>query len=149
MSIHLHDSTHSMNRVTRWLSRASPGLFAAYAVTMAFSTYFAMYSFRKPFAAAHFSGAMIGPLDLKSALIISQLLGYALSKFLGIKVNSEMRPGQRAWALVLLIAWAEAALILFAVLPPQGKVVALFLNGLPLGTVWGVVFSFLEGRRTS
>jgi hypothetical protein len=25
----------------------------------------------------------------------------------------------------------------------------LFLNGLPLGTVWGVVFSFLEGRRTS
>ena len=34
-------------------------------------------------------------------------------------------------------------------LPPQGKVVALFLNGLPLGTVWGVVFSFLEGRRTS
>jgi hypothetical protein len=28
-------------------------------------------------------------------------------------------------------------------------VIALFLNGLPLGTVWGVVFSFLEGRRTS
>jgi hypothetical protein len=28
-------------------------------------------------------------------------------------------------------------------------VVALFLNGIPLGTVWGVVFSFLEGRRTS
>ena len=59
-----------------------------------------------------------------------------------------MRPGHRAWALVLLIAWAETALVLFAVLPPQGKVVALFLNGLPLGTVWGVVFSFLEGRRT-
>lgn len=116
---------------------------------MAFSTYFAMYSFRKPFAAAHFSGAVIGPLDLKSALIISQLVGYALSKMLGIKFNSEMKPSQRAWALVLLIAWAEAALLLFAVLPPQGKVVAIFLNGLPLGTVWGVVFSFLEGRRTS
>jgi hypothetical protein len=135
--------------VTRWLARASPGLFATYAVTMAFSTYFAMYSFRKPFAAAHFSGADIGPLDLKSALIISQLLGYALSKMLGIKFNSEMKPSQRAWALVLLIAWAETALLLFAVLPPQGKVVAIFLNGLPLGTVWGVVFSFLEGRRTS
>jgi hypothetical protein len=50
---------------------------------------------------------------------------------------------------VLLIAWAEAALVLFAVLPPAGKVIALFLNGLPLGTVWGIVFSFLEGRRTS
>jgi hypothetical protein len=124
-------------------------MFAAYAVAMAFTTYFAMYSFRKPFAAAHFSGSTFGALDLKSALIISQLLGYALSKFLGIKFNSEMRPGQRAWALVLLIAWAEVALVLFAVLPPPGKVVALFLNGLPLGTVWGVVFSFLEGRRTS
>jgi len=136
-------------RVTQWLTRTSPGLFATYAVVMAFSTYFAMYSFRKPFAAAHYSGYSFGALDLKSALIISQLLGYALSKFLGIKVNSEMRPGQRAWALVLLIVWAEVALVLFAILPPPGKVVALFLNGLPLGTVWGVVFSFLEGRRTS
>jgi hypothetical protein len=116
---------------------------------MAFTTYFAMYSYRKPFAAAHFEGATFWVLDLKSALIVSQLFGYALSKFLGIKFNSEMPPHRRAWALVFLIVWAEVALVLFAVLPPQGKVGALFLNGLPLGTVWGVVFSFLEGRRTS
>lgn len=137
------------HRVTRWLRSASPGLFAAYAVMMAFTTYFAMYSFRKPFAAAHFSDQTFWILDLKSALIVSQLLGYALSKFLGIKFNSEMPPQRRAWALVFLIVWAELALVLFAILPPQGKVVALFFNGLPLGTVWGVVFSFLEGRRTS
>jgi hypothetical protein len=137
------------HRITRWLAQTGAGPFAVYAVVMAFTTYFAMYSFRKPFAAAHFAGASIGALDLKSALIISQLCGYALSKFLGVKVNSEMRAGQRAWALVILIVWAELALVLFAVLPPGGKVFALFLNGLPLGTVWGVVFSFLEGRRTS
>ena len=135
--------------VTRWLTRASPGLFATYAVAMAFTTYFAMYSFRKPFAAAHFAGASFWILDLKSALIISQLAGYALSKFLGIKFNSEMPPGRRAWSLIALILFAEAALVAFAVLPPWGKVIALFLNGLPLGTVWGIVFSFLEGRRTS
>jgi len=139
----------SGHRVTRWLARASPGLFATYAVAMAFTTYFAMYSFRKPFAAAHYAGATLWILDLKSALIISQLCGYALSKFLGIKFNSEMAPSRRAWALVILIVWAEAALLLFAVLPPSGKVFALFLNGLPLGTVWGICFSFLEGRRTS
>jgi hypothetical protein len=139
-------STHP---ITRWLSRASPGLFAAYAVTVAFTTYFAMYSFRKPFAAAHYAHATFWILDLKSALIISQLAGYALSKMLGVKFNSEMPPQRRAWALVLLIAWGEIALVLFAVLPPAGKVAALFLNGLPLGTVWGIVFSFLEGRRTS
>jgi Family of unknown function (DUF5690) len=135
--------------VTRWLARASPAVFAAFAVAMAFSTYFAMYSFRKPFAAAQFTGATFWVLDLKTALVISQVIGYALSKFLGIKFNSEMPPQRRAWALVFLIAWAELALVLFAVLPPPGKVVALFLNGLPLGAVWGVVFSFLEGRRTS
>src|SRR5215470_12632074 len=137
------------NRVTRWLARASPGLFATYAVLMAFSTYFAMYSFRKPFAAAHFADGRFWILGLKDALVISQLIGYALSKLLGVKFNSEMPPQRRAWALVLLIAWAEVALVLFAVLPPEGKVAAIFLNGLPLGTVWGVVFSFLEGRQTS
>lgn len=139
----------SNHRVTRWLARASPGLFATYAVVMAFTTYFAMYSFRKPFAAAHYADAVAWGLDLKSALIISQLCGYALSKMLGIKFNSEMPPQRRAWALLLLIAWAEAALVVFAIVPPEGKVIALFLNGLPLGTVWGIVFSFLEGRRTS
>lgn len=142
-------SERADHRITRWLTKVSPGLFAAYAVTMAFTTYFAMYSFRKPFAAAHYSEDTFWILDLKSALIVSQLIGYALSKFLGIKFNSEMPPQRRAWALVFLIVWAELALVLFAVLPPQGKVLALFLNGLPLGTVWGVVFSFLEGRRTS
>ncbi|MEO6777492.1 MAG: DUF5690 family protein [Kofleriaceae bacterium] len=136
-------------RITRWLARASPGMFATYAVAMAFTTYFAMYSYRKPFAAAHYAGATFWILDLKSALIISQLCGYALSKFLGIKFNSEMRPQRRAWALIVLIVWAELALVLFAVMPPGGKVLALFLDGLPLGAVWGVVFSFLEGRRTS
>ena len=25
----------------------------------------------------------------------------------------------------------------------------MFLNGIPLGMVWGLVFSFLEGRKTS
>jgi len=139
----------STHRITQWLARASPGLFAAYAVTVAFTTYFAMYSFRKPFAAAHYADATFWILDLKSALVISQLAGYALSKMLGVKFNSEMPPQRRAWALVLLIAWGEIALVLFAVLPPAGKVAALFLNGLPLGTVWGIVFSFLEGRRTS
>ena len=139
----------SGHRVTRWLTRASPGLFATYAVAMAFTTYFAMYSYRKPFAAAHYADASFGMLDLKSALIISQLCGYALSKFLGIKFNSEMPAQRRAWSLIALILCAEAALVLFAVLPPWGKVIALFLNGLPLGTVWGIVFSFLEGRRTS
>ena len=132
----------SPHRVTRWLTRASPAMFSIYAVTMAFSTYFAMYSFRKPFAAAHFEGSTFWIFDLKSALILSQLFGYALSKFLGIKFNSELPAKRRAWALIVLIVWAQAALLLFAVVPPPFKVLALFLNGMPLGTVWGVMETF-------
>ena len=139
----------SERRVTRWLAAAPPWLFSTYAVAMAFTTYFCMYSYRKPFAAAAYAGFDVWIFDLKGALIVSQLIGYALSKFLGIKFNSELPPRRRAVALLLLIAWDEAALLLFAVLPPNGKVFAIFLNGLPLGAVWGVVFSFLEGRRTS
>jgi hypothetical protein len=136
-------------RITRALERAPALGFALYAVSAAFVTYFCMYAFRKPFAAASYEGQELGPIGLKGALIIGQLVGYALSKFLGIKFNSEMPHQRRRRALLLLILWAEAALILFAVLPPAGQVFAMFLNGLPLGAVWGVVFSFLEGRRTS
>lgn len=116
---------------------------------MAFTTYFCMYAFRKPFAAATYEGQMALGLGLKDAVVISQLIGYALSKFIGIKFNSEMPAGRRAIALIALIVIAEIALVFFAILPPQGKVIAIFFNGLPLGAVWGLVFSFLEGRRIS
>lgn len=108
-----------------------------------------MYAVRKPFAAADYAGAEFWIFDLKNALVLSQVIGYALSKFLGIRFNSELSHHRRLIALIALILWAEAALLLFAVMPPGGKVFAIFLNGLPLGAVWGIVFSFLEGRRSS
>jgi len=134
----------------RWLAVAPGPIFVAYAIGVAFCTYFCMYAFRKPFAAAKFDGDFAGTeVQLKTAIVISQILGYALSKFIGIKVCSEARPGQRAMALIGLIIAAELALVLFAVVPPSWKVVPIFLNGLPLGMVWGLVVSYLEGRRTS
>ncbi|WP_066966199.1 DUF5690 family protein [Microbulbifer sp. Q7] len=117
----------------------------------AFFTYFCMYAFRKPFTAAtyeqvegwHFA------LDYKVALIIAQLLGYALSKFIGIKVISELRATQRGVLLVGLVLISYLALVLFALIPAPFNVALLFLNGLPLGMVWGLVFSYLEGRRVT
>ena len=44
---------------------------------------------------------------------------------------------------------AEVALLLFAILPAPWNALAMFLNGVPLGMVWGLVFGFLEGRRVS
>lgn len=136
-------------RIRSWLQRASPAAFSAYAIAAAFSAYFSMYAFRKPFTAATFEGEQVGEVSLKIALVLSQILGYALSKFLSIKYVSEISPAKRAGALLLLVGVAQLALLAFAVLPSWGKLVAIFFNGLPLGGVWGLVFGFLEGRRTS
>ncbi|KYF50973.1 hypothetical protein BE08_00455 [Sorangium cellulosum] len=144
-----------MNRgsVTRWLERAPAPVFMAFAVIAAFATYFCMYAFRRPFAVGTFQGTVALPLlpalDLKSLYIIAQVLGYCASKFLGIKVVSEMPPHRRALAILVCIGVSEAALVLFALAPAPHAALFLLLNGLPLGMVWGLVFGFLEGRRVS
>jgi hypothetical protein len=141
----------AQGRITAWLSRASPFVFAAYAGSVAFATYFCMYAFRKPFAAASFAEARFfgTAIQLKTTYVISQIVGYTLSKYIGVKVCSEATPGRRGRMLLTLVGAAEAALLLFAVLPPSFRVVAMLLNGLPLGMVWGLVVGALEGRRTS
>lgn len=138
--------------LTRWLARTNRVTFTIFAGAVAFMTYFAMYGFRKPYTAALFAEPVVllgRNFTLKSVLVIAQIVGYALSKFLGIKVLSEMPPGRRAVGLVGLVASSELALLLFGIVPGAWKALAIFLNGLPLGTIWGLVFSFLEGRRTS
>ncbi len=137
--------------LTRWLAGAPPWVLVLFAIGTSFSTYFCMYAFRKPFSAAQYENlALLGTqVDLKTAFVISQVVGYTLSKYLGIKFCSEITRGRRLAMLIGLVAVAEIALLLFAVLPPQLKIVALFANGLPLGMVWGLVVWYLEGRRTS
>lgn len=117
----------------------------------AFGAYFAMYAFRKPFTAASFSGAADWPFafDYKTALLIAQLLGYALSKWIGIRVIAEFGERGRAAAILALIGMSWVALLLFAVVPAPWNVACMFLNGLPLGMIWGLVFAYLEGRRVT
>ncbi|MFO0744619.1 MAG: DUF5690 family protein [Myxococcota bacterium] len=139
--------------ITRWLRRAPPSAFSAYAIIAAFATYFCMYAFRKPFTAGTFDGKLdlgpLGVLGLKSVFLITQVFGYMLSKFVGIKLVSEMSGARRGIALIILIGVAEGALALFAVTPAPWNALWLFVNGLPLGMVWGLVFGFLEGRKTT
>lgn len=140
-----------MDRLRLWLARAHPAVFVLFAGLAGFCAYFSMYAFRKPFTAATFDlvPGWDFALDYKVALVIAQVAGYALSKLAGVKVIAEMRPERRALAIVLLIGASWLALVLFAVVPAPWNVAALFLNGLPLGLIWGLVFGFMEGRRTS
>jgi len=137
------------NRITSWLSNRNKVVSTFYISMVAFLTYACMYGIRKPFTVAEFHGLTFWGMDYKALLIISQVVGYALSKFIGIKVISEMKRSSRAISIVLLTGSAECALILFSVVRPPFNIILLFLNGLPLGMIWGLVFSYLEGRRTT
>ncbi len=137
--------------IRRYLARANPIVFTAVAGLAGFCAYFSMYAFRKPFAAAtyqdvpgwHFA------LDYKIALVLAQVAGYALSKLIGVKVISEIAPARRGAAILGLIGVSWLALVAFALIPAPWNVACLFVNGLPLGMIWGLVFGYMEGRRVS
>ena len=135
--------------ISRRLDRADPRFFSAYCIVAAFGTYFCMYAFRKPFTAGTFDDATLWGAGYKTILVASQVAGYTLSKFLGVKFVSEMPASRRAVSILGLIAAAEIALLLFAVTPPPWNWVWLFFNGLPLGMVFGLVLAFLEGRQVT
>jgi hypothetical protein len=120
---------------------------SAFCVAAAFGTYFCMYAFRKPFTAGTYADVTLWGIGYKTVLVTAQVLGYTVSKFLGIKVVSEVSPRRRAALLLGLVAIAELALLLFALTPPPFNFLWLFCNGLPLGMVFGLVLTVLEGRR--
>ncbi|MCY3006389.1 MAG: DUF5690 family protein [Planctomycetota bacterium] len=130
----------------------SAWLVNTWAIIAAFGTYFCMYMYRKPFTVAAFKQEELaqgfgGDWDQKAVLVSAQVLGYLVSKLVGIRVVSEAGPERRAWMILLLILAALGSLLLFAVVPSPWHVVCMFLNGLPLGIVFGLVLGSLEGRR--
>lgn len=139
-----HHSSFGMN-----IKNNKQLLFIIQASIASFITYLSMYAFRKPFTAASFEGLTVMGVDYKILLIIAQLLGYTLSKYLGIKIVSEMRNDQRVKYLIYLMSFAYVTIFFFGLLPTPYGIVCMFLNGIPLGMIWGVVFSFLEGRRAT
>lgn len=118
-----------------------------WSVTAAFGTYFCMYAFRKPFTSASYADVTLWGMGYKTILVTAQVLGYTISKFIGIKVVAEMTPARRAVVILGLIGVAELALLGFGMVPPPYNCMFLFVNGLPLGMVFGLVLGFLEGRQ--
>jgi hypothetical protein len=133
----------------RRFEKATPAVFVLMAGLVAFTAYGCVYAFRKPFTAASFEGLFIGGVHYKIAIVIAQVAGYALSKFIGIRIIATLQHAQRAGVLLGLIAVAAFSLLGFALSPPAWGIFWMFLNGLPLGMAWGVVFSYVEGRRVT
>ena len=108
-----------------------------------------IFGFRKSFTVATFDGLTIGGYSYKTVLVICQMLGYLLAKFYGIKYISELKRNGRGKIIIVLTAISWLSWLFFAIVPLPYNIVFLFINGFPLGMLWGVVFSYVEGRRST
>jgi hypothetical protein len=136
-------------RLQQQLQQAPAWGLALFAQLSSSGVYFCMYAFRKPFTAAGFEDHYFLEMPYKVWLVTAQVVGYMLSKFYGITFISSIQKKKRAVTIVRLIFIAWAALLLFAITPPPYNIVFLLVNGFPLGMVWGLVFSYLEGRKAT
>lgn len=129
--------------------KKNPTLVALYAALTVFVTYTFIFGFRKTFTVGTFEGLTFAGLSYKTCLVIAQVFGYLLAKFYGIRFIAELKRIGR-WRIILLltgISWL--AWLGFAAVPMPYNIIFLFLNGFPLGMLWGVVFSYIEGRRAT
>lgn len=125
-------------------SRLQVNIYAAVSVFLAYTM---IFGFRKSFTAATFDGITVAGYSYKTLLVISQVLGYMLAKFYGVKYIAELKRTGRGRVIILLTVIAWFSWLGFALVPVPYNIVFLFINGFPLGMLWGVVFSYIEGRR--
>jgi Family of unknown function (DUF5690) len=124
-------------------------LTALFASVVTFLTYCMVYGFRKGFTICTFNGIAYAGIGYKVWLVISQVLGYACSKFYGIRFISELKKIGRGKVILYLTAVSWLALFLFAITPAPWNIGFMFINGFPLGMIWGIIFSYVEGRMTT
>lgn len=127
----------------------SDALLILWAGGAALLSYSLVYALRKPYTAASFEGLTFMGSDYKVAVTTIQILGYVIAKFFGIKIISELKKENRFRFFVGSAILAELALVGFGLLEAPYNVAAMFVNGLSLGCMWGVIFSFIESRKVT
>lgn len=127
--------------------KLSDFLFILWAGGAALLSYSLVYALRKPYTAAAFEDLELFNMDYKVVVTIAQIIGYVISKFMGIKLISELKREERFKFILMSVVMAEASLIFFGLLSAPYNIAAMFLNGLSLGCMWGVIFSYIEGRK--
>ncbi|MBX2966101.1 MAG: hypothetical protein KF845_08145 [Cyclobacteriaceae bacterium] len=133
--------------MTRWLSQTSGFWFSVYATVAAFCLYTCIFAFRKTYTVGTYEGLVYLGINYKVWLVIAQMVGYGLAKFIGIKTISELKANARVRGILIMITIAGLSWLFFAIVPAPYNIIFLFTNGLPLGMGWGLVFAYLEGRR--
>lgn len=124
-------------------------LTAIYAATVAFLTYASVYAYRKPFTVGTYGGLSFWGIDYKELLVITQGLGYMFSKFYGIRFIAELKRIGRWKTSAVLVGASWLCMLVFAVVPAPWGMLCLFVNGFMLGFMWGIIFSYVEGRKAT
>ena len=112
-----------------------------------FCLYTCMYAVRKPFSALVYDNQLLWGANIKIWMVLAQLLGYTLSKFYGIKKLGTIKKEDRSVFLLIVLVCATIPLFVMQFADMKFWPLLMFLNGFPLGLVWGIVFSYVEGRR--
>ena len=120
-----------------------------FASITAFFTYMCFYPFRRAYTAATYEDLAFFGVNFKILIISAQVLGFAVSKGLGIKYVSEMLPQYRSRNLLIMISLSWFCYLFFAITPAPYNLFFIFMASLPLGMVYGTILGFLEGRKTT
>lgn len=120
-----------------------------FASVTAFFTYMCFYPFRRAYTAATYDDLVFFGVNFKILIITAQVLGFAVSKGLGIKYVSEMLPQNRSRNLLIMIGLSWVCYLFFALTPGPYNLLFIFMASLPLGMVYGTILGFLEGRKST
>ncbi len=137
-----------MNTLTSTVKRNDKTI-AVSAAIVSFLAYTTVYGFRKGFTVCGFEGMAYSGISYKVWLVISQVVGYACSKFYGIRFISELKRFGRGKMILILVGISWTGLLLFAIIPAPWNIACMLINGFPLGMIWGIIFSYIEGRRAT
>src|ERR1044071_2145102 len=88
--------------ITQWLSTTNGAWFSIYTAGSAFGLYLCVFALRKTFSVAIYEGYAFAGISYKVWMVLFQVMGYMLSKFIGIKVVSELKPTSRAKGILLM-----------------------------------------------
>lgn len=83
--------------IRSFLSRSPLYVLALYASVLIFLVYTCAYAYRKPFTAAIYEGEILWGFDVKILYVLSEIIGYALSKFIGVRILPSMKAGHRIY----------------------------------------------------
>ncbi|MBK5277627.1 MAG: hypothetical protein JJE09_02070, partial [Bacteroidia bacterium] len=103
--------------ITAWLRQTNGFWFSLYTAVSAFCLYTCIFAVRKTFGVATYENMIIWGADFKVWMVIFQVLGYMLSKFIGIKVVSELGAQSRSNGILLMVSIASISWLFFAITP--------------------------------